>query len=101
MTSVVMAYKLKHGHPLRLASICCRHQFSKQEREGFSSAMPPKTQLVGVRIKQQDDVRLFRPSASMLLLRGPAPSFSSTSVRLEQRPRRFTVAMPGELMGVV
>ena len=34
--------------------------------------MPTETQLVGVRIKQLDDVRLFRPSASTPVLRGTA-----------------------------
>ena len=72
MTSVVEGYKLKHGKPPNQLFIHGRHRFSNDEWDGFCSAVPTETQLVGVRIKQLDDVRLFRPSASTPVLRGTA-----------------------------
>ena len=72
MTSVVEGYKLKHGKPPNQLFIHGRHRFSDDEWDGFCSAVPTETQLVGVRIKQLDDVRLFRPSASTPVLRGTA-----------------------------
>jgi hypothetical protein len=67
---VVQGYKAKHGRPPSHLFIHGRHRFSDDEWEGFSSAVPSETQLVGVRIKQQDNVRLFRPTASTPVLRG-------------------------------
>ncbi len=70
MHSVVAGYKAKHGRPPTQLFIHGRHRFSDDEWQGFSSAVPPETQLVGVKIKQLDDVRLFRPDASVPVLRG-------------------------------
>lgn len=72
MASVVSGYHGKHGHPPTQLFIHGRHRFSDDEWAGFASAVPEETQLVGVRIKQQDDLRLFRPSASTPVLRGTA-----------------------------
>jgi hypothetical protein len=72
MTSVVDGYRLKHGKPPSQLFIHGRHRFSEAEWAGFAAAVPSETELVGVRIKQQDDVRLFRPSASTPVLRGTA-----------------------------
>ena len=72
MTSVVEGYRLKHGTPPSQLFIHGRHRFSDAEWAGFAGAVPSETELVGVRIKQQDDVRLFRPSASTPVLRGTA-----------------------------
>ena len=72
MTSVVEGYKDKHGHyPVQLF-IHGRHTFNDEEWTGFASAVPNETQLIGVRIQSQDDVRLFRPHASTPVLRGTA-----------------------------
>lgn len=62
----------KHGrHPAQLF-IHGRHTFNKDEWEGFSSAVPDETDLVGVRIQSHDDMRVFRPHASTPVLRGTA-----------------------------
>lgn len=70
MVSVIAGYTAKHGHPPVQLFIHGRHRFSTEEWEGFVSAVPTETQLIGVRIKQLDDVRLFRPDASVPVLRG-------------------------------
>lgn len=72
MTSVIDGYKSKHGRPPAQLFIHGRHRFSEDEWEGFSSAVPSETQLVGVKIKQLDDIRLFRPEANVPVLRGTA-----------------------------
>jgi hypothetical protein len=72
MRSVVQGYESKHGRPPSQLFIHGRHRFSEGEWAGFESSVPPETELVGVRIKQQDDIRLFRPSASTPVLRGTA-----------------------------
>ncbi len=49
-----------------------RQKFSAEEWEGFKLSVPPETNLVGVRIRSSQDVRLFRPDADMPVLRGTA-----------------------------
>jgi hypothetical protein len=72
MTSVIEGYKSKHGiYPAQLF-IHGRHRFDDDEWKGFRSAVKGETKLIGVRIQSQDDMRLFRPSASTPVLRGTA-----------------------------
>lgn len=72
MESVVKGYALKHGRPPQQLFIHGRQRFNEDEWRGFSSAVPPETNLVGVRIRSTDDMRLFRPSGGMPVLRGTA-----------------------------
>lgn len=72
MTSVVDGYVAKHGEPPKQLFIHGRHRFDDQEWAGFRAAVPEETDLVGVRIQQRDDMRLFRPNASTPVLRGTA-----------------------------
>lgn len=77
MQSVVSGYQSKHGRAPAQLFIHGRHRFSKAEWDGFCSVVPEETQLVGVRIRVGDEMRLFRPSASTPVLRG-------TAVRIDQ-----------------
>lgn len=72
MNSVVEGYKSKHDVAPRQLFIHGRHRFSDDEWDGFRAAVPSGTGLTGVRIQRNDDVRLFRPSASTPVLRGTA-----------------------------
>ncbi len=72
MGSVVAGYAAKHDGPPKQLFIHGRQRFSDEEWAGFSSAVPAQTQLIGVRIKPQDEMRLFRPTASTPILRGTA-----------------------------
>lgn len=72
MQSVVKGYEHKHGHPPKELFIHGRHFFNENEWEGFSSAVPDETQLVGIRIKTGDEIRLFRPTSSKPVMRGTA-----------------------------
>lgn len=72
MASVVEGYKDKHGHYPSQLFIHGRHKFNRDEWSGFASSVPDDTQLIGVRIQSQDDMRLFRPHASTPVLRGTA-----------------------------
>lgn len=69
---MVKAYQKDHGVPPAELFIHGRQRFSKDEWEGFASAVPPETKLVGVRIRPTQDLRLFRPSGSLPVLRGTA-----------------------------
>lgn len=72
MKSVISGYVAKHGCAPSELFIHGRHRFSRDEWQGFCAAVPSETKLVGVRIRQQDDMRLFRPKASTPVLRGTA-----------------------------
>jgi len=72
MGSVVEGYKAKHGHHPAELFIHGRHTFNDDEWRGFTSAVADETQLIGVRIQSQDDMRLFRPQTSTPVLRGTA-----------------------------
>jgi hypothetical protein len=72
MKSVVDWYKDRHdSYPSQLF-IHGRHRFNDYEWDGFEAAVPEETNLVGVRIRADDDMRLFRPNASTPVLRGTA-----------------------------
>jgi hypothetical protein len=69
---VVSAYEKAHGGPPAELFIHGRQRFSKEEWEGFQSAVPASTKLVGVRIRSIQDLRLFRPEVDVPVLRGTA-----------------------------
>lgn len=72
MASVVDGYLSKHGQYPSQLFIHGRHRFDRNEWQGFCASVPASTTLTGVRIRQQDDMRLFRPNASTPVLRGTA-----------------------------
>ncbi|GLS29416.1 hypothetical protein SAMN04488498_11211 [Mesorhizobium albiziae] len=72
MSSVILGYEAKHGHPPAQLFIHGRHRFNEAEWAGFKASVPSETSLVGVRIQRGDDMRLFRPTASTPVLRGTA-----------------------------
>lgn len=69
---VVKAYEKAHGAPPMELFIHGRQRFSTEEWAGFQSAVPAATNLVGVRIRSTQDLRLFRPEADVPVLRGTA-----------------------------
>jgi hypothetical protein len=73
---VVKAYRKDHGGPPAELFIHARQRFSDEEWEGFASAVPRETKLVGVRIRPTQDLRLFRPDTDMPVLRGTAVTMS-------------------------
>ncbi|MFO1152997.1 MAG: hypothetical protein U1E42_04900 [Rhodospirillales bacterium] len=79
MTLIVGAYDGIHGRPPQELFIHGRTWFDAQEWAGFSSTVPDGTKLVGVRIKRQNEVKLFR-FGSKPVLRGTA--MISTSGRI-------------------
>lgn len=76
IAQVVSAYVKDHGKPPAELFIHGRQRFSEEEWRGFSSAVPPETKLAGVRIRSTQDLRLFRPTADMPVLRGSAVTMS-------------------------
>lgn len=60
MAMVVKAYTDTHGKPPNELFIHGQISFDTDEWEGFSSTVPDGTQLVGVRIRRQNEVKLFR-----------------------------------------
>ena len=68
---VVKAYKDMHGQPPRELFIHGQIWFGADEWAGFSSTVPDGTKLVGVRIRRQNEIKLFR-YGSKPILRGTA-----------------------------
>jgi hypothetical protein len=60
MALVVEAYQDMHGVPPAELFIHGKARFSDDEWEGFSSAVPAQTRLVGVRIRPTNELKLFR-----------------------------------------
>jgi len=60
MCMVVEAYTDIHGRPPRELFIHGQIRFEVEEWEGFSSTVPSETKLVGVRIRRQNEFKLFR-----------------------------------------
>lgn len=79
MESVIAGYKLKHDAPPTQLFIHGRQRFNDEEWAGFQSAVPEGTALVGVRIRSNDEMRLFRPNGAMPVLRGTAMSLGRRS----------------------
>lgn len=73
---VIKAYSKDHGGPPAELFIHARQRFEDEEWEGFASAVPSETKLVGVRIRPTQDLRLFRPNTDMPVLRGTAVTMS-------------------------
>jgi hypothetical protein len=76
VAEVIKAYAKDHGGPPAELFIHARQRFKDEEWEGFASAVPPETKLVGVRIRPTQDLRLFRPDTDMPVLRGTAVTMS-------------------------
>lgn len=70
MKQVIEAYTEKNGKPPAEIFIHGRHRFNDAEWNGFKSIIDSTTNLVGVRIKSSQDLRMFRPKADVPVLRG-------------------------------
>lgn len=71
MKLVVSAYTEIHGRPPRELFIHGQTWFEENEWAGFSSTVPDETKLVGIRIRRQNEIKLFRYGAKPVL-RGTA-----------------------------
>ncbi len=71
MRMVVSSYQEMHGSPPSELFIHGKTWFEKNEWEGFQSTVPAVTKLVGVRIRRQNELKLFR-YGSKPVLRGTA-----------------------------
>jgi hypothetical protein len=79
---VIAEYKRQHdGLPPRELFIHGRAEFTDEEWKGFNSAVDARTNLVGVRIRQSKDIRLFSDS-TMPVMRGMAYPTSATRAYL-------------------
>jgi hypothetical protein len=76
ISEVIKAYVKDHDGPPAELFIHARQRFNDEEWGGFAAAVPPETKLVGVRIRQTQDLRLFRPDTDMPVLRGTAVTMS-------------------------
>jgi len=74
---VVDGYRKIHGVAPKELFIHGRQRFSDEEWEGFCEAIPTETKrFVGVRIRSSQDLRLFRPTVDVPVLRGTAVTLS-------------------------
>jgi hypothetical protein len=72
ISMAVNAYKAKHNqNPPKELFIHGQTRFSRTEWEGFTAAVDSRTQLVGVRIRDDKQLKLFRQSDNPVL-RGTA-----------------------------
>ncbi|OAI30616.1 hypothetical protein A1351_22510 [Methylosinus sp. R-45379] len=71
MDMIIRAYTAQHGKPPNELFIHGKVRFDNEEWAGFSSTVPPATRLVGVQIRRQNEVKLFR-YGSRPVLRGTA-----------------------------
>ena len=79
---VVAEYKKQHGgEPPRELFIHGRAAFTEEEWRGFNAAVDERTNLVGVRIRQSKDIRLFTDQ-TMPVMRGMAYLYSDTRAYL-------------------
>ena len=69
MTKVVNSYIYANGNPPKELFIHGKTRFDEDEWKGFRDAVPQETNLVGVRIKDAADFKLFTP-VEMPVLRG-------------------------------
>jgi hypothetical protein len=77
VSEVLKEYNKIHGTDPAELFIHARQRFSDEEWKGFESATDKnRTRLVGVRIRQTQDLRLFRPNADVPVLRGTAVTMS-------------------------
>lgn len=71
MHLVVGAYRDIHGKPPKELFIHGKTRFNDDEWEGFQCVVPKETNLVGVRIRPNSELKLYRPG-KMPVLRGTA-----------------------------
>lgn len=71
MGMVIASYEDMHGRPPAELFIHGKTWFEKDEWEGFQSTVPEQTRLVGIRIRRQNELKLFR-YGSRPVLRGTA-----------------------------
>ncbi len=71
MKMVISSYEEMHGKPPTELFIHGKTWFDKDEWEGFQSTVPASTKLVGIRIRRQNELKLFR-YGSKPVLRGTA-----------------------------
>lgn len=71
MGMVIGSYKEMHGRPPAELFIHGMTRFEKDEWEGFQSTVPSETKLVGIRIRRQNELKLFRYGTKPVL-RGSA-----------------------------
>ncbi len=71
MQMVISSYEEMHGRPPTELFIHGKTWFEKDEWQGFQSTVPADTKLVGIRIKRQNELKLFR-YGSKPVLRGTA-----------------------------
>jgi hypothetical protein len=77
LAMVVEAYKAKEGNYPAELFIHGQTAFNDEEWEGFKSAVPAETNLVGVRIRSSSAMKLFRP--------GTHPILRGTALRISKR----------------
>jgi len=71
MSLIIDAYKDMHNRVPTELFIHGQISFSQDEWDGFKSTVPPETKLVGVRIRRQNEIKLFR-YGKKAVLRGSA-----------------------------
>jgi hypothetical protein len=64
---VIEAYQRSHGKPPIEVFIHGQAHFNDEEWAGFQEALPAGTSLVGVRIREGSDLKLFRPGSRPVL----------------------------------
>ncbi|MEW8692240.1 MAG: hypothetical protein AB2535_14285 [Candidatus Thiodiazotropha endolucinida] len=69
--TVVAAYKREHGFPPKELFIHGRTRFNDEEWKGFQASVPEETNLVGVRIREDNTLKLYGPGKEPVL-RGTA-----------------------------
>jgi len=60
MGMIIESYKEMHGRPPAELFIHGKTWFEEEEWEGFQSTVPATTRLVGIRIRRQNELKLFR-----------------------------------------
>ncbi|MHC2574989.1 argonaute/piwi family protein [Rhizobium leguminosarum] len=77
MKLIVTAYEDMHGKPPSELFIHGKTWFNEEEWDGFSAAVPHGTRLVGIRIRRQNEIKLFRL--------GKNPVLRGTAIMLNER----------------
>jgi hypothetical protein len=77
MSMIVDGYKEMHGRYPSELFIHGQIEFGDDEWNGFASTVPPETNLVGVQIKRQNEIKLFRF--------GQNPVLRGTAIILDDR----------------
>jgi hypothetical protein len=78
MEMIVCAYKDNHGEAPKELFIHGKTNFEAKEWAGFAGAVPQSTKLVGIQIRDNADIKVFRYGANAVL-RGTAVVTSETS----------------------